>query len=237
MRSQPKAYEIIREMLVGGRFEPGAQIKEEPLARQLGLSRTPVRAALKRLVQDGLASADAGQGVRASRWTDADIEETFQLRMLLEPHAAGLAAVRADPRLVGLLTQSNADMASAIERQDLSSIQSANRAFHRALIESCGSPKLRGMLQTMIDMPIITRSFHIATVAEHGQSLHHHQDITAAVAARDADLASLAMKLHLRVAHLRFMKHRDAYRLAAQSTQSSAPRDPFQVIEDARKRS
>ena len=216
MRGTNKVYDAIRERLIGGRFKPGSQLKEEPLARELGVSRTPVRAALKRLVEDGLATADAGQGIHVSQWTDIDIEETFQLRMLLEPHAAGLAAQRAGDDLLHALMASNTQMASSIEQQDISGIQNANRAFHQALIESCGSPRLRSMLETMIDMPIIMRSFHIATAAEHAQSLHHHQDITAAVAARDGDLASHAMKLHLRVSHLRFMKHRDEYRNAAQ---------------------
>jgi DNA-binding GntR family transcriptional regulator len=216
MRGTNKVYDAIRERLIGGRFKPGSQLKEEPLARELGVSRTPVRAALKRLVEDGLATADAGQGIHVSQWTDVDIEETFQLRMLLEPHAAGLAAQRAGDEILHALIASNTQMARSIEQQDICGIQNANRAFHQALIESCGSPRLRSMLETMIDMPIIMRSFHIATAAEHAQSLHHHQDITAAVAARDGDLASQAMKLHLRVSHLRFMKHRDEYRNAAQ---------------------
>lgn len=218
MKGSDKAYEIIRERLVGGHYKPGTQLKEEPLARELNLSRTPVRAALKRLVDDGLATADAGQGVHAAQWTESDIEETFQLRLLLEPYAASLAALRGGEELTQALRDCNTRMAQAIAAADIAALQRANSDFHRALIVGCGAPRLRGMLETIVDMPVIMRSFYIATPAEHRQSLNHHEDLTLAVAARDGELARQVMQLHLRMAHMRFMTHRTEYRKAVAST-------------------
>jgi DNA-binding GntR family transcriptional regulator len=212
MKGSDKAYEIIRARLVGGHYSPGAQLKEEPLARELGLSRTPVRSALKRLVEDGLASADKTQGVCASEWTEFDIDETFQLRMLMEPYAASLAALRGGEELSFQLHASNRLMRIAIEANDIEAIQTANKEFHNALIEASGSPRLRGILKTMIDMPIIVRSFHLSSKTEHWQSLHHHEELTLAVDAHDGDLAKQVMQLHLRIAYLRFMSHRNVYR-------------------------
>jgi len=211
MKGSDKAYEIIRARLVGGHYSPGAQLKEEPLARELGLSRTPVRSALKRLVEDGLASADKTQGVCASEWTEFDIDETFQLRMLMEPYAASLAALRGGEELSVQLHASNRAMRIAIEANDIEAIQTANKEFHNALIEASGSPRLRGILKTMIDMPIIVRSFHLSSKTEHWQSLHHHEELTLAVDAHDGDLAKQVMQLHLRIAYLRFMSHRNVY--------------------------
>lgn len=210
-----RAYEELRQRLVGGHYKPGTQLKEEPLAKEFGLSRTPVRAALKRLIADGLATADAGQGVQVALWSEWDIEETFQLRMLLEPYAAYLAATRGGDALVALLQDSNEQMASAIAAGDDSSvarIQAANQSFHRALLDASGSPRLRTMLETMIDMPIIVRSFYLSTRSELEQSLHHHQDLTVAAQARDGELARQVMQLHLRMAYQRFMRHRDLMR-------------------------
>ena len=98
-----KAYEVLRQRLIGGHYRPGEQLKEEPIARDLGLSRTPVRNALHRLVEDGLATDGAGQGIRVSEWSDWDVEETFQLRMLLEPYASFLAATRGGEGLADAL--------------------------------------------------------------------------------------------------------------------------------------
>ena len=214
-RGKEKAYEVLRQRLVGGHYKPGTQLKEEPLAREFGLSRTPVRTALKRLVEDGLATADAGQGIHVALWNEADIEETFQLRMLLEPHAAGLAAVRGGDAMLQLLRRSNEQMAAAIDDgggDAIEQIQQANRNFHRTLLDYSGSPRLRAFLETMIDMPIIVRSFFLYTPAELEQSLHHHQDLTLAVEARDGEMARQVMQLHLRMSYRRFMRHRSDYR-------------------------
>ncbi|MDZ5461201.1 GntR family transcriptional regulator [Azohydromonas lata] len=214
-RGADKAYEVLRQRLVGGHYKPGTQLKEEPLAREFGISRTPVRSALKRLVDDGLATADAGQGIHVAQWSEWDIEETFQLRMLLEPYAASLAAVRGGDEMLVKLKASNEQMAQAIREggeSAIAHIQDANRTFHRTLLDASGSPRLRSMLETMIDMPIIVRSFYLYSAAELEQSLHHHQDLTLAAEARDGELARQVMQLHLRMSYHRFMRHRSEYR-------------------------
>lgn len=210
-----RAYEVLRQRLVGGHYAPGTQLKEEPLAQEFGLSRTPVRSALKRLVGDGLATADAGQGIQVAQWSEWDIEETFQLRMLLEPYAASLAVTRGGDVLATKLQASNELMAAAISDggdTSVARIQEANRAFHRALLDASGSPRLRMVLETMIDMPIIVRSFYLSTHSELEQSLHHHQDLTVAAQAQDGELARQVMQLHLRMAYHRFMRHRNLMR-------------------------
>jgi DNA-binding GntR family transcriptional regulator len=214
-RGADKAYEVLRQRLVGGHYKPGTQLKEEPLAREFGISRTPVRTALKRLVDDGLATADAGQGIHVAQWSEWDIEETFQLRMLLEPYAASLAAVRGGDEMLAKLKASNEQMARAIHEggdEAIARIQEANRTFHRTLLDASGSPRLRSILETMIDMPIIVRSFYLYSAAELEQSLHHHQDLTLAAEARDGELARQVMQLHLRMSYHRFMRHRSEYR-------------------------
>jgi len=139
--------------------------------------------------------------------------------MLLEPHAASLAAVRGDAEMVAKLKASNAEMAAAIAavggsdgQAAIARIQEANKAFHHALLDHAGSPRLKAMLDTMIDMPIIVRSFYLYERAELEQSLHHHQDLTLAAEARDGELARQVMQLHLRMSYHRFMKHRGEYR-------------------------
>lgn len=208
------AYEVLRQRLVGGHYNPGSQLKEEPIARELGLSRTPVRTALKRLVEEGLATDAVEQGIHVAKWTEWDVEETFQLRMLLEPYASYLAATRGGEELMAQLQASNSEMEAAIRlggNAGTEAVQEANRKFHRALLDAAGSSRLRSMLDTIIDMPIVVRSFYLYTPAELEQSLHHHRDLTLAVAAKDGELARQVMHLHLRMSHHRFMQHRSEY--------------------------
>ena len=209
-----KAYELLKQRLIGGSYAPGAQLKEEPLARELAISRTPVRAALQRLVQDGLATAEAGRGVRAAEWTESDIQETYHLRSLLEGHAAELAAQRGGAPLAERLAALNERMAAAIARGGsgmAGRVQDINSAFHRAILEASGSPRLRALLATLVDMPVVVRSFFISTREDMAQSLQHHRDLAAAVQAQDGELARQVMQLHLRVAAQRFQRRRSEF--------------------------
>ena len=125
--------------MVGGTYAPGAQLKEEHLARELEISRTPIRAALKRLVDDGLATADPNRGVRVAEWTEFDIEETFELRGLLEAHAAELAARRGGVALADRLDELNEQMDRAIAEGGSAlpeRLQVINARFHRAILEA-----------------------------------------------------------------------------------------------------
>ena len=220
MRGQDKAYGILRQRLVGGHYLPGFHLREEALALEFGISRTPVRAALKRLVDDGLATADAGQGIHVATWSESDIEETFRLRILLEPHATELAVQRGGEELVQRLEACNAKMATAIARDgEVATIQAVNRDFHLTLLEFSASPRLRAILQPMIDMPIVVRSFVLYSTEELNQSLHHHRDITFAARARDGLLGRNAMQLHLRMSHARVLRHREQW----QNAESAQP--------------
>lgn len=208
-----KAYDELKLRLVAGYYQPGTQLKEEPLAEEFGTSRTPIRAALKRLVEDGLATSDTGRGIQVAAWTDWDVEEVFQLRLLLEPYAAQLAAERCTPPLLQRLEASNASMAAAIagKAADVATqVQEANREFHHTLLQASGSQRVINMLATMIDMPVITRSFQLYQRADMEQSLAHHRDLTLAVAAKDGELAKQVMQLHLQMSRHRFMRRRKA---------------------------
>lgn len=209
-----KAYELLKQRVIAGTYAPGAQLKEEHIARELGISRTPIRAALRRLVQDGLASADAGRGVRVAEWTEADIEETYRLRALLEGHAAELATRRGGIVLADRLDALNARMERTLGKRAAgvaAQLQEINAQFHRAILEASGSPRLRGMLASLIDMPVVIRSYFISTPQDLLQSLQHHRDLAAAVRAGDAELARQAMQLHLRVAAHRFRLRRSEF--------------------------
>jgi DNA-binding GntR family transcriptional regulator len=209
-----KAYGLLKQRVIGGTYAPGAQLKEEHLARELEISRTPVRTALRRLVQDGLATADPHRGVRVAAWTDFDIEETFDLRGMLEAHAADLAARRGGSILSKRLDDLNEQMAHAIGAGGSAlpeRLQQINSQFHRAILEGSGSPRLRAMLESLIDMPIVIRSHFISTMQDKVQSLQHHRDLAAAIRAGDGELARQVMQLHLRIAAHRFKRQRNAF--------------------------
>lgn len=213
-RSSDEAYLLLRQRLISGLYAPGAPLREEALAKELSLSRTPVRAALKKLVDDGLATFEFGRGVRVSSWTEADMLDTYQVRSVLEAHAAERAAQRCTPALRERLGDLNRRMQDALGQataESRESLQRINSEFHHAVLDAAASPRLQAALNGIIDMPIYIRSFFISTPADIAQSLSHHCDIATAISAGDADLARQAMQLHLRIAINRFKQRRAEY--------------------------
>ena len=87
-------------------------------------------------------------------------------------------------------------------------VQEANRAFHAQVLEIARSQRLKSMLATLIDMPVITRSFFLYRPADLERSLQQHLDITYAIEQNDGELAQRAMQTHIRMAYLRFMARR-----------------------------
>ena len=226
---QDRAYDALRLRVVSGHYAPGFHLREEPLAKEFKLSRSPIRAALRRLVEDGLATTDAGQGIRVAEWGDADVEETFRLRILLEAHATELAVARGGSALVEQLEDCNRRMAAAIAAGGdaaVTAIQAINRDFHRTLLAFAGSPRLRLILEPMIDMPVVIRSFYLYTPAELLQSLHHHEDIVMAARLQDAELGRRARQLHLKMSQARVQHHRVAWRQSAKEPGTVRSFDP-----------
>lgn len=212
-KGSEQTYEVLKKRIVAGHYTAGTQLKEEHIAEDMGVSRTPVRAALKRLIDDGLAVQETGRGVFVAGWTRWDIEDMFRLRIRLEPFAARLAAERADSEIIAQLKQCNEEMAQAIANADgsddgIAEVQAANSRFHRLMLDAAGSQRLKTMLETMIDMPIITRSFFLYERDDLHRSLQHHRDIAMAVELHDGDLAEQLMSVHLLVSNQRFMSRR-----------------------------
>jgi DNA-binding GntR family transcriptional regulator len=203
-------YAALRRQIMAGSFAPGAQLKEEHLAQGMGVSRTPVRAALRRLVSDGLLRAERNRGVFVAEWTSRDVEEIFELRLLLESHAAGLAALRATPDQIQKLHALTDRMAAGCHpnfRDNLLAIQEANHQFHTLIIEAAGSARLKGMAIKLAGMPMVVGTFYFYTDLDMVRSIQHHRDLTMAIETRDRELARQIMGVHIWVTHRIFMKN------------------------------
>src|SRR5919205_3391293 len=95
----------LRRFILEGDLEPGARIQEVELAAQLGVSRTPVREALRTLSSQGLVELLPNRGARVARWSVKDLDEIYELRVMLESHAAQRAATRMSPTDADALTE------------------------------------------------------------------------------------------------------------------------------------
>lgn len=204
-------YGELRRRLMAGAFLPGQRLREEHIASELSVSRTPVRNAIERLAADGLVKRDGRRGTVVLGWLDRDIDEAFELRLLLEPYAARAAATRATPEQIARLEEINQGMLQAVRSDDpdrLEQVQQHNNRFHHALIEAAQSARVRALVENLLDMPIIIGSFYFYSRDDMLASVEHHRQIIAALRARDRDCAEAAMRLHLAATHLLFRNHR-----------------------------
>lgn len=203
------ATELIREAIVDGRLEPGTRLKEEELARELGISRTPVREALLMLQAEGLVDAAPNRGAMVRVHTPEDLEDLYQLRALLEGYAARRAAMRITPEQLEELRASCDRFDALGPDDDLRELVRENMVFHSAILDFAGSSRLSAMVRRVIELPLVYKSYIWYSPDQKRISAHYHRQIVTALSGRDAERAELIMKEHvyeardLLVAHLR----------------------------------
>jgi len=203
-------YGELRRRLMSGAFLPGERLREEHIAAELSVSRTPVRSAIERLVADGLVKRE-GRGTVVLGWLDRDIDEAFELRLLLEPYAARVAAGRATPGQIDLLESLNLQMLRAVESDEpdrVAQVQHCNNRFHHALLEASQSARVRALVEQLLDMPIIIGSFYFYSRDDMLRSVEHHRQIILALRMRDAEYAETATRFHLTATRMLFQKQR-----------------------------
>ena len=137
------AYRLIRAQILSGERQGGDWLREGDLAESVGVSRTPVREALRRLTAEGLVSYERNRGVQVAAWTAEDLNEIFSLRSLLEPWACRLAATAATVDLDELdRLAHDMDAAARGSVADVDRITELNNRFHRLILEGSNNRRL-----------------------------------------------------------------------------------------------
>lgn len=191
-------YEEIRAQILSGRRFGGEWLREEDLASEIGVSRTPVREALRRLAADGLVRHERHRGVQVLSWSVDDLEEIFTIRGLLEPFGARLAAMSEALDLDALDELATAMDRAADPRRDPEALTALNNRFHTAIVIASGSDRLRSLLASIVQVPLVQSTFAHYTPTALARSLAQHHEIVEALRAGDADWAESAMRSHIR---------------------------------------
>jgi DNA-binding GntR family transcriptional regulator len=210
-RASDRAYSTIREMIMSGELAPGDQLGEEALAERCGVSRTPVRDALRRLETDMLVLRTDTQRSFVADWSLDDIADVFELRAMLEGHAARRAAERMDDATLKALRACNAELRRAVTTcpPDVDRFLESNREFHALILEMAGSRKLVSLMASVIEQPVVWRTAHHYGEDELRRSCGEHDELLAAFARRDGNWAASIMAGHIRRA---FHAYADAHR-------------------------
>lgn len=199
-----RAYEYLRAGILSGDLPAGARLRETELAEKAGVSRTPIREAIRRLGAEGLVHVEPRLGAVVREWSREEIEEIFSLRALLESRVAARAALRAraeDVAELKRLAQSMADVAARSAPQSREAgrekIGRLNALFHRKLMDMAGSERLTAMVSQLLDVPLSLRTITRYDPDALARSLNHHFEIVAAITHGDAEWAETVMKAHI----------------------------------------
>jgi DNA-binding GntR family transcriptional regulator len=198
--SSERAYHLIRGQILAGRYAGGERLKEEAVARDLALSRTPVRDAIRRLQAEGLVLVTPNAGARVASWTEGELAEITEMRARLESLAAGLAAAKIGAEGIAELSRLTDAMEQAIERPegpDLDGVSARNLAFHRAIAAAAENGRLSSMVESLHSVPVVIRKFALFDTERLALSVSHHREIISALRARDADWAGALMRAHI----------------------------------------
>ena len=199
--SAGRVVEVLRELILNNTFPPGARLAEIELAEQLGVSRTPIREALRQLAAEALVELPPNRGARVASWSPAELESVFELRSTLEPRLTGMATDRAgegDLAELDALATEMLRVGSPGPAQDLEALIPLNSAFHGRLVELADAPAFAAALAGAVRTPLIMRNFRAYDDPAMRRSLAHHLEIVAAMRAGDAQWATAVMTAHLR---------------------------------------
>jgi len=190
------ATELIRTAIIEGRLEPGRRLKEEELARELGISRTPVREALLMLQAEDLVVATPNRGATVRVHDAQDLQDLYELRALLEGYATRRAAERiTKPELDALRT--SCERFDELGDENLRGVVRENLFFHNTILEIADSARLASMVRRVIELPLVYKSYIWYSPDQTRISSHYHRQIVNALANGDGERAELIMKEHI----------------------------------------
>jgi DNA-binding GntR family transcriptional regulator len=187
----------LRELLVQGALAPGAKLNERELCELLGVSRTPLREAIRLLAAEGLVMLDPGRGAFAPVLSLADIAYTFDVLAALEGLAAELAAAHITDEELAELRALQHEMQAAFERRDLPNYYRFNERAHNLLSEAAGNPVLRATWQQLNARMHALRFRSNQDETKWLKALEEHAQILKALENRDGAAARLLLMQHL----------------------------------------
>jgi DNA-binding GntR family transcriptional regulator len=184
--------DAIKRAILAGELQPGQSLVEADLAQALGVSKTPVREALKTLAGAGLVTMSPYRGAAVRVIDGEQAYAIYDLRLLLEPEAVRRAVGHGGAVDAARAALGRADASSGEAERSL-----ANREFHRALYAGCGNPLLVGVLDDLRDQTALISAAAWQQQPSWRQEAGEHRAILAAVAAGDATRASTLLAAHI----------------------------------------
>ena len=202
-----RAYEEIRKRLLQGDYAPGVRLSENELSEVCGVSRTPVREALRRLALEYFVRIEPNRGAFVIDWSREDIADMFEMRSMLEGLAARKAAAKATPSHISQMSDIivKIDKAAKAGGEDMMALfLSLNRDFHDVVFSASGSPRLTEIISRFVEQAVVVRTAAQFSPEDILRSNQHHKELLGAIKSRNGVLAETVMRVHILAASSRY---------------------------------
>lgn len=186
----------LRRFIVTGRLRPGEQVVQDALAAELGVSRVPLREALKILEGEGQVTYVAHRGYFVTQLSLSDLLEVYRIREILEAEAVRVGLPQMTTEDVDRLEEAEREVSAAAVAADVVKMTQANRRFHFALIEACGLPRLVRIVGLLWDATEVYRSVYFTEPQNRERAEAEHRDLVRAVKAGDVERALQVLEQH-----------------------------------------
>lgn len=190
-------YKTLKQAIMTGELAPDERLMEIHLANKLGVSRTPVREAIRRLEKEQLVVINPRCGAKVAGITDKDVTDALEVRLAIENMAVKLAAQNISKEQLEKLKQINHTMELAVEREDIAGISDADNNLHRAICEAGGNNVL-SMITLLLEEHVLRyRVEYIRSIQDFDALLQEHKELIRALQAGDEEEASRLITVHI----------------------------------------
>lgn len=197
MTIKEKIYITVKEEICNGTYEQGQQVHEQELAKRFDSSRSPVREALKQLVSDGLLEEYPNRGVFVKQYTAKDIDDIFDMRVMLESYAIHNSRKNITTESISNLNKCVSNIIRYYETGEFEKYVAEDARLHRMVIDLCGNSIVINMYDRIYSMSQQFRIFSLTSPRRLRESVTEHTDIVKKMLEGDAKEAERINKEHL----------------------------------------
>ena len=188
---------LLRDLIIGGELLPGDKIPEQSLCERFGVSRTPLREALKVLAAEGLLQLSVNRGAMVARISAREIDELFPIMGAMEALAGELACARMTDDELMQVQKLHDEMVAHYQRQEWGPYIRLNRAIHDALVDFAGNLSLKNYYQSLMVRIHSVRYVAKKSAARWKQAVDEHEQLMAALHSRDRAKVAEILRMHL----------------------------------------
>lgn len=189
--------ETLREAIASGNLRAGERLMEIQLAEELGVSRTPVREAIRKLELEGFVVMMPRRGTYVADLSIKDINEVFEIRTALDVLAAGLAVERITEEELEQLERLLVEIGELLEQGDVDKLVESDSQFHDVLYRASRNDRLVGIINNLREQFTRFRSISIKYPGRMQDTVNEHRRLVEAIASRDIDLAQQIAREHM----------------------------------------